>query len=274
MAAKLMDNGRAAIRITAIDERPAQQALVLLVQHVNSNMSAPSIGDLDTNLVRHEPLLERQGVAVSGHIVVSTIPRMPPASLPRYLCLLEEVPGLGRSVLQPFLRKEFKEVAIDWAWPDETDNNREKHYHPVVEMHTLPDITLREELEDGGAITGFEFYQHVNDEHGIDEHASIRESKRIVVLKATSQQGILEQITRLIPFYREKGYSELKVRYKNRNGRQKTGPMGMNETDVADTLLGRSSLIYSDQSLAQCHENIVLSLVDQMIAALQAARGD
>lgn len=272
-AAKLIDNERAAIRITDVKEFSGQQILVFLVQYVNSNMASPSIGDLDTGIVRHEQLLQREGVAVSAHVAVSMKSRFPHALPPQYMLLLEEVPGIGRSVLQPFLRWEFKEQAKDWSWLDDTDNNREKRYHPVVDIHTLTDITLGEEIEQGSVITAVELFQHVQKNNGIDEYLSIRESERILILKPTSQKNILENIKNLWPIYRAQGYENMKIRYKNISGRQKTGVMGSSESDIADTLLGRSKEIRTDETLSQCHERIVPSLANQMVSELVRARG-
>lgn len=272
-AAKTLENGQAAIRVIDIKYHSARKVLVFLVQYVNANVAAPSIGDLDSGVVRHEELLDREGVAVSAHVVLSTAPRDHGTSLPRYLCVFEEVPGIGRSTLQPFIRSEFKAVAQDWTWPDDTQGFRERSYQPVADLHLLANITLGEEVSQGSIVTYIEFYKHFREDHGIDECPSVRESKQIMVLKARNQANILDQISELTRRYRRLGYDELKVRYKNRGGRQKTGAMGTSEEDIADTLLGRSQQIRTDEALAQCHERIVPSLSRQMIDALMAERG-
>ncbi|MFD2114094.1 hypothetical protein [Thiorhodococcus fuscus] len=271
-AAKTLDNGSSAIRVTKIKEHPDKQALVFLIQYINANMSAPSIAKLDSGVVRHDPLLDGEGVAVSAHAVLSTSPRVDQSDFPQYILLLEEVPGIGRSTLQPFLRSEFKTIATSWEWPDETEGRRYRRYHPVTELHLLADTTLAEEVRSGSTITFIEFYKHFPRGHGIDECPSIEESKQILVLQARNQANILDRINELMHRYSDEGYDELKIRYKNQGGRQKTGAMGMNRTDIADSLIGKSLQIMTNESLAQCHEDIVPSLEAQMLEGLSRSR--
>lgn len=271
-AVDLVNNKTAAVRITDLKEFTNEKAIVLLFQYADSKVTAPVFSHLESGELREEPLLEGEGVAVSAHIAISLVPKKPDA--PLYDFLVEEIPGLGRSRLAPFLKKEFKVVSKDqFEWEDDTENNRSRVYKPAIELATTASITLKEELDAGSVISGLELVAHKPKGKRFDEPNSYEEMRRTVVLKVVSNEGILGKINKLMAAAREEGFTEYKLHYKNQGGKQKTALLGTTKEDVADSLLGRTEEVKADEPLAQCQPAICESIARQMVGFITSARG-
>ena len=90
-----------ATRISDIAINPQQKTLKVLIQYADTNASDPAFVHLKKGDLRVEPKLAGEGVATTAHFVVST--EATPVGSNRYVCALEDVSGISRSHIQPFL---------------------------------------------------------------------------------------------------------------------------------------------------------------------------
>src|SRR5690606_7786952 len=127
---KMINKETAAIRVIDANYDTQKKVVVLLLQYADTNVTDPAFSDLKTGKLRVEPKLDGEGIAVSAHLVISTVPH--DSLRKKYKLLLEEVPGLGRSTVSPFIRSELKEIAKDlFEYKDPDDNNKMKKYLPA-----------------------------------------------------------------------------------------------------------------------------------------------
>lgn len=267
---KLINKDTAAIR--AIDARydTQQKTLTVLLQYADTNVTDPAFSDLKTGKLRVEPKLKGEGVAVSAHLVVSVEPNDTLGK--KYKLLLEEVPGLGRSAVSPFIRSELKEISKDlFEYNDPDDNNRLKKYLPAAEILGTPSKQLQEELEDGCILQGIELVQFTHAKPAIDEEGFYTETSRHVKLVPHKDgvNSLVDALKHALNFAKSNGYSDVKLRYKHPKGKQKTATMGSKISDVSDVLVLQSEAVKADEILAQCSEKIVPSIADKMAALLK-----
>src|SRR5690349_6653268 len=103
---KLLNRETAAIRIQQLRIHEQSSTTQLLINYADTQAVDPVFGHLETGELRLEPKLEGEGIAVSAHMLISLEPHPTSGT---YLVALEDVPGVGRSKLAPFLTSEFKE---------------------------------------------------------------------------------------------------------------------------------------------------------------------
>lgn len=267
---KMIKGDTAAIR--AIDARydTKNKILVVLLQYADTNVTDPAFSDLKTGKLRVEPKLDGEGVAVSAHLVISVDAHDSMGQM--YKLLLEEVPGLGRSTIAPFLRSEFKEVSKDsFDFNDPDDNNRLKKSLPVAEILGTPSKQLTDELEGGCSLLGIELVQYTHAKPSIDEEGYYTEQSRHVRLVPHKDgvESLIDAAKHALGYAKANGYSDVKLRYKHPKGKQKTATMGSQISDISDALVLKSEVIMSDEVLAQCSEKIVTSIADKMIALIK-----
>ena len=269
-AVKLINNETAAIRVVDVREYKRENAVVLLLQYSDLNVTDPVFSDLKKGTLRKEPKLEGEGVAVSCHVVLSLEPIV--AGKPSYRLLLEEIPGLGRSRLTPFIRSELKHVSADlFTFKDVDDGNKVKKYRPSAELLGEPSKQLLDELEGQASIQSFELVKYTKKNPGIDEAGFYHEESQLLrLVPYKPYQGTAEaMLEKVKALAKKEKYDNVKIRYKcNEGNKQKTATMGSTIGDLSDAMVLRSEMIKADKQLDQCEEKIVLSLSNKMIKLL------
>jgi hypothetical protein len=177
---KLLNEETAAVRIQRLRIDEESLTVQLLINYADTRAVDPVFGHLETGDLRLEPKLEGEGIAVSAHMLISLEPHPNSGT---YLVALEDVPGVGRSKLAPFLTSEFKAVA-DFPFRDVDD--RVKRSRPRAEILGHPSQQLRDDLN-AGTLSEIELVR-VNLEHGdFDEEGYLQEESRTVRLRARAR---------------------------------------------------------------------------------------
>jgi len=99
-AYKMYNSDTRAIRISDFRFESADNCLTILMQLSDKRVADPVFADLSNGTLREEPKLAGEGVAVSAHLVIKCLPT--PNSSDHYKALVECVPGLTKSVFEPF----------------------------------------------------------------------------------------------------------------------------------------------------------------------------
>lgn len=260
---KLINNDTAAIRIQ--DLKTIKTVTVLLIQYTDKNVTDPVFSHLETGKLRTEPKLEGEGVAVSAHVAISHTPLN--GNVDSYRLLLEEVPGLGRSRITPFLKSEFKAACTDMFEFKDEGSGRVKKYLPSVEVLGDLSAKLVDDLDKGSVLQGIELIQHKPGNSGLDEEKYFTEVSRHIKLKPVlnSGEGILGILEKIKDKARKDGYDDIKVRYNLQKEKQKTATLGTSKEDITDILIVRDEKIKSDEVLGQCLEKISLGFAKKMI---------
>lgn len=261
---KMLKKDTASIRIKKLKTYPEEKVVVLLMQYADTNVTDPVFQGLESGDLRTEPKLDGEGIAVSNHVAISLAPKAPDS--PFYAMAIEEVPGLARSNIGPFLKSEFKIVAEGLLeFNDEEHNGEPRVYRPAAEVEAVASISLRGEVESGSVVNEIKLISHKPKGKKFDEDAAFKEVERTITLKVQSPEGILDKLQEIRVKARDEGYPELKLRYCKIGGKQKTALIGTTKGDVADALLGRTERIEADEVLAQCRDEICESIAKKMV---------
>lgn len=262
---KLINNETAAFRIQDLKTYPKKNATALLIQYTDQNVTDPVFSHLETGKLRTEPKLEGEGVAVSAHIVLSHKPMN--GSLESYRLLLEEVPGVGRSRIAPFLKSEFKAACKGIFDFTDEETGKQKKFLPSIEVLGDLSAQLSDDLDQGSILQGIELIKHTRGKAGLDEENFFVEVSRHIKITPVldAPAGFLGILEKIKDKAKADGYDDIKVRYKHPQGKQKTATMGATKEDIADTLIVRDELVKSDEVLGQCMEKISDSFVNKML---------
>lgn len=261
------------IRILCYTEYPDLGVIVFLVDLADQNVTAPAYRDLKKGTLRHGRLRGGEGVAVSAHVALALDSFDDNA--PRYRILLEHVPGLGRSTLEPFLKAMLKQAAGDrFTWRDDTADERERKFYPAATLEGTPSEELVEDMQSkSGAIVGIELVKHFKDQKAFDEAGILMEDTVTLRLRPEkpTPEGIAEFLGRMRFLAMKQGYQNMTVRYKNQWGKQRTAQMGTTKADIADVLVLRTEQLVAEDDLEQARNEIYKPFSDRM-ASLVASQ--
>lgn len=250
-AVQLINNESAAIRIRGLELDRHNEILFILFAYADKNVTDPVFENLDTGDLRTEPKLDGEGVAVSAHMAIDLRPVGQGVS--SYRAVLEDVPGIGRSKIAPFMTYLFRQVPrVQWAAPD----GSVKSCRPLFEINGRMSDTLRNDLE-GGRLSMIELVQHHVEGDGFDEEGAIVEQVRSLKL-SIAPQGIgdnaIDFVNRIRGRARDMGYPNMKIRWTH--GRQKSAEFGTAREDAGDVLVFKTTQMRSENPLSQCDEEI------------------
>ncbi len=267
---KLINNKTAAIRINDMRFYDDNNTVCLLFQYADTTISDPVFSNLETGDIRVEPKLDGEGVAISAHMLVSLSPNDNNGNT--YITLIEDVPGIGKTKIEPFLTSEFKIASEGYTFTDEQD--RERPCRPMVRMSAYPSQSLKEDME-RGVLQGLELVKNIHVSGEFDEPDYTKTESNLVkikVTKAVNGEEAVGLINRIKEKAKRADYSELRIRYKRQEGKQRTVPISTAREDAGDAMYARYEIIKLREPLPQCSSIIRDDAIKEMTNLLVAAR--
>lgn len=238
--------------------------IVFLVDFADQEVSAPAYRDLEKNTLRYGELKGKEGIAISGHIAISLIETKPNSS--RYRLLLETVPGINRSNIEPLLKSLFKKISkgVYTNWRDPVDLKM-KGYKPSTKLLGIPSEKLKDALNNKKPISEIVLIRHEN-KKAFDENDKFLKKEASLRLTPVEDigDGIFNSLKSLIKKAKEKGYDDIKITYTNKIERGATTMIGTSESDLADTLVLKKEMFKSITNLPQARDDINIPLADFM----------
>lgn len=264
---KIIRNETAAIRITDMQFDDENKTVCLLLQYADKTVSDPVFSNLETGALRVEPKLAGEGVAISSHMLISLEPNI--SNRNEYLTLLEDVPGIGRTKIEPFITSELKMVFSDQF---KDSNSKTRRYRPIVEMEGH----MAQSLQDGlktGYIQGVDLVRY-GKKADFDEPTYTTDISYSVKINCVKSSGnvAMQFLARLKEKAKAQDYSEMRVRYKRKEGKQQTVPVSTAREDALDAVFSKMELIKVDESLPQCSPKIRADVLLKMTSLLLDTR--
>ncbi len=233
----------------------------LLIQYSDSNAADPSFSHLKSGKLRQEPKLDGEGIAVSAHMVINLMP-MPGKPL-EFLMLLEDVPGIGKTRILPFLNAVLKKTMLRTFIDPAT--GKEGSCHPYLTMIHHTSNTLKKDLEDGEL--RFIEVSKSDTIADLDEPEKLIRSTNIVRVKVAPKLdgeeavGLINRVRRM---YSNKGFEHFKIIFKHEEGKIRTVDLSSARQDAAEALFGRMEFLKSVQPLPQCSDELNMAFVAQI----------
>ncbi|EMS95990.1 exported phage protein [Agrobacterium tumefaciens str. Cherry 2E-2-2] len=258
---KLIDNEQAAVRLSDINVDFQTNTATLLITYADKRGADPVFANLEKGTLRSEPKLDGEGVAISAHLMFGLKPN---AINGLYPAILEDVPGIGRTLLEPFLRSAFKNAS---SYKFQNQNKNEQKTWPVPTLVVKQSEQLSKSLSSGGYLTEVEVTKYAAT-GGFDQIEGLQEKKTTTVIKIDGRPtGTMatDLLNKIKIFANNKKYYDMRVRWVNANKQTKTVALGTARADVGDVLFGRVERIGVNTPLPQCSEKIQSELLSAML---------
>lgn len=270
---KIVKNETAAIRISKYKLYKKEKVIVLLLQYCDKNVTDPVFQDLKKGELRTEEKLDGEGIAVSAHVAISIESHDPVGIC--YKFLLEEIPGLGRSRLSPFIKSELKNASGDlFTYKDVNDSNKSKIIRPSADILGTPTKKLSEEFSDGVVLNHIDLIQ-LKPKKNFDEEGYYRVSERAlkIVPNISTAAKIPEILRKVFKLAKKEGYDDIKIRYKKDGKKQKTAVLGSTLGDITDALVVRTEEVKSKKELKQCMDELSVCISNKMVEFIVEEKG-
>lgn len=263
-AVKLYNKGSRALRISAMNYTAGSSQATLLIQLCDKNGSDPVFGELTTGNLRVEPKLAGEGIAVSSHIVIST--GIVKHTADHYKTLVETVPGISKSILEPFLNAVLRDAFSGSEFINPATKAKCQH-RPKLEIFSHGSQTLMDALK-GAKLHNIKLVS-TKRQGGLDQTAYTELSERTVRYKIVKQPP-LKLKERMLEIVRKKGqqsgYSKVSISY-SKDGKQASLDLDRNE-DAATKLFTKSERAVLGNLINQCESSIHQQLEAKMIGML------
>ncbi|WP_233592991.1 hypothetical protein [Candidatus Pantoea deserta] len=259
-AVRLYNQGTRAVRISEMTYKVGDSEAILLIQLCDKNGSDPVFGELTTGQLRVEPKLAGEGIAVSSHVMIST--SIVQHTADHFKTLVETVPGISKSILQPFLNAMLREAFTG----QEFKNPATKamcQLKPKLEIFSHGSQTLLDTLK-GAKLHNVKLVS-TRKQGGMDKTAYTELAERSVRYKIIKQPPLADK-KRLLEILRKKGqqsgFSKVSISY-SKDGRQASLDLDRNE-DAATKLFTKSEKIILGSGINQCESTIHQELETKM----------
>lgn len=263
-AVKLYKNSTRAVRISEMKYVNGDNQAVLLVQLCDQNGSDPVFGELTTGILRVEPKLAGEGIAVSSHIVISA--DIVQHTADHHKTLVESVPGISKSILEPFLNAMLKEAFTGCEFKNPATKAM-CLLRPKLEIFSHGSQTLMDALK-GAKLHNVRLVS-TKKKGGLDKTAYTELAERAVRYKIIKQPPLKDK-ERLLDILRRKGqqsgYTKVSISY-SKDGKQASLDLDRNE-DCATKLFTKSERVILGNTINQCESQIHTELETKMIALI------
>ncbi|WP_243359339.1 hypothetical protein [Fundidesulfovibrio terrae] len=226
-------------------------AVTLLINYSDKNVSNPVFENLETGDLREEPKLAGEGVAVSVHLVIS----MSDSKSGGNLAVLECIPGVGRGLIGPFINYLLRKGS---NYTFKNENGVDQKCRPKVYFEALASQELKDDL-DNGALKEFQLVKYkkaIKDFDQDDEIEPLSSTVALSVKKAFKSDAAFSLMDRIRKKGKKEGYSEIRVRLKNKWGKERTISFGVSKNDAQSIAYGKYDFVSTAEVIKQCTHEI------------------
>lgn len=260
---KLIENEQAAVRLKDISVDLDLNKAILLINYADKRGADPVFADLQKGTLRSEPKLDGEGVAISAHLAF----RLTKNENRLYPAILEDVPGIGRTLLDPFLRSAFRNAS---TYQFKNPNGNVQKTWPVPTLVLKQSEKLVKSLKSGGYVTEVEVTKFTS-VAGFDKIESIEEKSTTTVIRIDgrpSGERAIEILNSIKSLAHQKGYMDMRVKWINSGKERKQVKLGTARADAGDVLYGRVERATFPEKMPQCSSKINQSVKTKMYELL------
>jgi hypothetical protein len=246
-------------------EDPAIACMLLTYGDVRG--SDPSFNNMDTGTVRTVRKGRNEANAVSAHLIMKLRARIVNGRR-HYAALLEDIPGIGKTKIQPAITALLKNCP---AFRYTDAENQAADARPKFILDPAESEDLASEVT-RGTLKYFVLVRDIPTTE-LDEETTIEEVQETLKIKpadpeVTGRLNITNLFGKVAALARRKRYNEVKVVYNRRDGRNRTISLDTPREDAEDFLIKKIDKIELNQSLEHARERISDELFNKMRAIL------
>lgn len=264
-----IDDDKRVIRLVAarvIKPRGKAGALALLMTLGDSEKADPGFTNVKTGSVRIPPKDKDERPGLSVHVVIASTPIDEGGHLYKMVC--EDVTGFGRTLIQRFIRHEFREISSEQGFVFDRPGSEGLKTRPLVELVAHASDTLKNSLK-AGRLLNVELIDNVEENWGFDEgNKYIRQVRRdlnLSVSRMLPKGSGLSLVQKLQKWAKAKNYETMRVRWLPENaGKSQTTQLDVASADAAEAMFVKTTEVMLDEPLpdicAEFSEELVRSM--------------
>ena len=267
-----IENGKSTVRIVDMFINENEGYTVLLLQYANSNASDPHFANKKTGVSRKANRDKDEAPAVTSHLCIKHTPKDKNLFPDLYKVLVEEVPGLTKSLMASALTWMIDESTDYTFMRDDGKKPREIKCRPIIDISPYASKTLKESLSTG-ILTGMTAVRYKNNRQ-LDDDGDITIVQEAMTLsfKSTTGQKAIDLVKKASDLVRGMHYSELKLTRKDKNKRTHSDEIDISYEksieDIADTIFSEKEKIILSDQIETCEKSIHTQLAGKMKALL------
>lgn len=268
-ALRFSNNEMLVTRISDFNINSDKNTVEILIQLADANAANPVFSKLKTGTLREEKKQTDEGMAVSAHMIISTKPVR--ANGTQYITLLEDVTGISRTLLKPFITMLFKQAFENESYIDpDTKEKKSIVIRPDLQGHADQKL---EDLLDGKPIQYFHV-SNFEDKNHMDEDSYVQQIDSSIKLKLIKEpKDRIKFIQKLKNTWRDKGFKDFRIIYKEpiSTGQKIQRSLKLEkQQDAATALFTAQEEIKLSEPLSQCEPKLKKEVCDKMRAILLA----
>lgn len=257
----MLDGDTACIRVADMRVNIEKKLASILFQYADKNVADPVFSDLSSGKLRQETKLNGEGIAISAHSLLSLEPTKPGGS--EFKFLLEDVPGIGKTKIDRFL-KHFLKTLLSGTYK-EAGTNKIIKTHPTASLEAFASKSLRDDLE-SGTLNHIELTREIPikvlDE--LTETGKIVNTVRVKTKDKTHGEQAVSFINKVKNYGKIHRFDDVKVVFKRANGKQKTVNFSCLREDAGDLCFGKVEQVQVGHDLSQCTSSIDATLLKEI----------
>lgn len=262
-----LDHDQKTVRVSQVQFYPSEQQpthACLLLTYGDVTGADPSFGNMQTGAIRTARKRANEANAVSAHLVVKLRYRTRNGKR-WYDALLEDVPGIGKTKIQPVLTAllcQCEHYGYENA-EGQQDRARPRFVLEPKESEDLNRDVSRGSLKYFVAVKELE-HMALDEEGYIEE---VQESRKLLPAEVVDGTAptFMQRLTNVIRWASGNGYDRVKVVYHRNDGRNRTITLDSPREDAEDLLIKKIDKIELDMAIDQASDSIRAELVERML---------
>lgn len=267
-AVDIIDAERRIVRLLEakkIKLKDGSEAAALLFCLGDRDKADPGVTNFQTGAVRVFEKEEAEVGGLSAHALIRLSPTKQNGVL--YPMMLEDVTGFGRSVIQNFLRGQFRIICDQLDYHFKREGNQKIKTRPMAEMNGHASDQLKNSLDEG-RLLNVELVEYIEAKMGFDEAKFIKTARRELsfsISNALPEGDGLKFVEKVKLWAANNGYDTMRVRWKDPEvARTQSAKIETAKQDAGEAFFTKTAEVKVKQSLADICDSISDELVAEM----------
>jgi hypothetical protein len=263
-----IDNDRRIIRLTQTKRVKLgndREGVALLFSLGDRDKADPGFANFETGQIRIERKKENEGGGLSVHAIIELTPTKVRGHF--YRVVYEDVTGFGRTLLQGFLRHEFKIICEEAGAKFRRQNNRELKTRPLVELTGHASEPLKKSLKTG-QLQYVELIDYVTDDLGMDEGFFVKTARRNLAISISKDQPAgdgLKIIEKIKEWAKKEGYANMRVRWREPTIKKpRSANIEVMKADAGEALFVKNAELHLKYALPDISDHMSDELINKM----------
>ncbi|WP_165220354.1 hypothetical protein [Affinirhizobium pseudoryzae] len=202
---------------------------------------------------------------LSVHVVARMTPATPGSFF--YRMVMEDVPGFGRTLIQNFLRSQFRVICDELSFTFKRNEKSEVKTRPMVELVGHASEKLKNSIAEG-RLLHVELIDYVEQDFGFDEAKFIKQARKnlnLSISKKLPEGDQLSMVEKIKVWAKGAGYESMRVRWKDpESTKPQSAKLDTAKQDAGEAFFIRTAEVKFTTPLPDICETMSGELVTEM----------